>query len=442
MNSSDRSGARTQGRAIVLTVEHLGALELAARNSGNMRERHLAQILRFVRDHGPSSRAQIAAEAGLGISTMSELIGELRGRGLVSESEPVRTQAAGRPLREVRLDADRWLVGGLHIEAGGIRAKLATLSGSDIGRADRRLDDSVDLWEAIRSVLSQLLDARPPDTELVAVEIGMPGAIERLDGQVMLSYALQLSDVPVGGKVRAILAELTGGPPIAVGIDNDCNFAALAVTASAVAGPPNPSDRRQITVYLGGIRDIGGAVLINDEVLRGSHGALGDFDHWTAEPDGLDCWCGRRGCLAPRAQLCALLVGGGLAERAAAQAMVDRDPCAASAALLDAADAGDQQALEVLDAAGAALGSVIDALHAIVNPDRVLIGGFLGTMGRHLEGGIRRRFAVGASTVPKELLEIRILEEDPDAVVDGALVSAQRLCLSHPLHFTHGVRPI
>ncbi len=425
----------------MLTVEHLGALELNARNSGNMRERHLAQILAYVRDHGPSSRAQIAAEAGLGISTMSELIGELRGRGLISESEPVRTQAAGRPLREVRLDAGRWLVGGLHIEAGAIRAKLATLSGSEVGRADRRLDGSVDLWEAIRSVLSQLLDARPPDTELVAIEIGMPGAIERLDGQLMVSYALQLTDVPVGEKVRAVLAELVDGAPIAVGIDNDCNFAALAVTASAMASPPNPSDRRQITVYLGGIRDIGGAVLIDDEVLRGSHGALGDFDHWTSEPDGLDCWCGRRGCLAVRAQLGVLLVQGGLEESGAADALVNRDPCAASAALLDAAGAGNQQVLAALDAAGAALGSVIDALHAIVNPDRVLIGGFLGTLGPYLEGGIRRRFAVGTSTVPKDSLEIRILDEDPDTVVDGALVSAQRLCLSHPLHFTHGVLP-
>ena len=42
-------------------------------------------FMRYVRDHGASSRHDIARGCGLGISTMTDLIGELRSRRLVRE---------------------------------------------------------------------------------------------------------------------------------------------------------------------------------------------------------------------------------------------------------------------------------------------------------------------------------------------------------------------
>lgn len=416
----------------MLSAQHLGALELADPNSRNMRERHLAQILSHVRENGPSSRAQIAAECGLGISTMSELIAELRARRLVSESDPVRTQSAGRPLREVRLDAGHWLVGAVHLDENIVRAKLATLDGRELSHLVIPLDGPTEWRSTMTTALEQLLAELPSEDELIAIEIGLPGTVQRADGWVTLSRRLRLHDVAFSQEVSEILAELTDRP-IAVGIDNDCNFAALSVRSGA-----GRYETEQVTVYIGGSRHIGGGILVRGQLLRGTHGAAGDFGHWGIDQDGIECWCGRRGCLATRAALSTLLVQGGLAEAEAAEELATRDPRRAVADLLAAADAGDHRVRDALTSAGVGLGSVIDAVHSMVNPDHVLIGGYLGALGRYLEHGIRARFGFGVSSAPKNMLQIEMLAHNDDTVVDGALASAQQLCLAHPLLFTHG----
>lgn len=419
----------------MLSVQHLGALELADPHARNMRERHLAQILGYVRENGPSSRARIAAECGLGISTMSELIGELRARRLVSESDPVRTQSAGRPLREVRLDAGHWLVGAIHLDEDAVRGKLATLDGRELSHLVLPLDAPGEWRSTLTTALRQLLAARPDDSELIAIEVGLAGHVQRADGWVMFSKSLGLHDVAFGAEVCEILAELSDRP-IAVGVDNDCNFASLSVRGCRTTGVGGGSE--QIIVYIGGSRYIGGGILVRGQLLRGSHGAAGEFGHWGVDADGVECCCGRRGCLASRAQLSNLLIQGGLADAAAADELATRNPRRAVQDLIAAADSGDQRVLDALTAAGIRLGSVIDAVHSMVNPDQVLIGGYLGGLGRYLEPAIRSQFDVGDSTVPKNTLQIEIVAQSDDAVVDGALASAQQLCLAHPLRFAHG----
>ncbi len=422
-----------------LQVRQLGALELECPHNTNMRERHLAQILGFLRSHGPSSRALIAAECGLGISTMSELIGELRGRRLVSESDPVRTQSAGRPLREVQLDAGHWLVGGLQLEENVVRAKLATLDGREVNRQEAPVPDPAELRPIVRSVLSGLLAARPTGSQLIAMEVGLPGAIRRSDGWVMLSCQLDLERVALGEDLRELVSELAG-TEVAVGIDNDCNFAALSVCSTHQHGDSRDAAGAEgVSVYIGGSRGIGGAILTRGQLLRGSHGAAGEFGHWSIDRSGISCWCGRRGCLATRAELGRMLAHSGLFDADLADKMASREPDRVVRELVVAADGGNDQVLDTLTAAGDALGALIDGVHTMVNPDQVLIGGYLGALGAYLEPAIRSRFEVGVSTAPKESLQITLLRDGDDSIVDGALASAQRLCLSHPLHFTHGL---
>ena len=314
-----------------------------------------------------------------------------------------------------------------------VRGKLATLDGRELSQLVIPLDGPTEWRSTLTTALEQLLADRPSQGELIAVEIGLPGTVHRADGWVMSSGRLQLRDVAFGQEVSEILAGLTD-PPIAVGIDNDCNFAALSVRGGAGAG----EGPEQVTVYIGGSRDIGGGILVRGQLLRGSNGAAGDFGHWGIDQDGIECWCGRRGCLATRAALSTLLVQGGLAETEAADELVTRDPRRAVADLVAAADAGDRRVLDALTSAGIGLGSVIDAVHSMVNPDHVLVGGYLGALGRYLEPGIRARFDVGVSSAPKDMLQIEMLAHSDDTVVDGALASAQQLCLAHPLLFTHG----
>ena len=87
---------------------------------GTLRHGNLTQILRYVRDHGASSRHDIARGCGLGISTMTDLIGELRARRLVRELDPIRRPGAGRPTRPIAFDGEPWCVLGVQIDVDRI----------------------------------------------------------------------------------------------------------------------------------------------------------------------------------------------------------------------------------------------------------------------------------------------------------------------------------
>ena len=97
--------------------------------SGDLRHGNLTQILRYVRDHGASSRHDIARGCGLGISTMTDLIGELRTRRLVRELDPIRRPGAGRPTRPIAFDGEPWCVLGVHVDVDQIAVAATTVGG-------------------------------------------------------------------------------------------------------------------------------------------------------------------------------------------------------------------------------------------------------------------------------------------------------------------------
>ncbi|MBA8792661.1 putative NBD/HSP70 family sugar kinase [Friedmanniella endophytica] len=416
----------------MLRVRHLGSLEVGGHGPENPRERHLAAILGELQRHGPDSRASIAERCGLGTSTLSELVGELRGRRLVTESAPVRTRTVGRPLRQLRLDGDGYLVAAVHLAASRSEARLATLGGRELGRAERRWEPGQDdAGTVITDLLRRLLVEVSPDQPLLAVEVGVGGVIRRATGRVINAKAVGLHDRPLGDELLDHLDRL--GFDAAVGIDNDCNFAALATVAEA-----GPTDDRAVTIYVGGEEAVGGTVLVGPNLLRGAGGA-GEIAHWVVDPRGRPCWCGRRGCLCTVANLRGLLTSTGMGPDEAEE-LVRTDRRAALARVDAAADAGDPGVDAALQESADGLTSVLHGLQALLDPERVLIGGFLGALGRHLEPRLSLRWpaAVGGGSRREDEspLSVRTVREPCGAVVDGALLSARTRCLEHPLHFS------
>ncbi len=150
--------------------------------SGDLRQGNLTQILRYVRDHGASSRHDIARGCGLGISTMTDLIGELRARRIVMELDPIRRPGAGRPTRPIDFDGEPWCVLGVRVDLDGFEFAAATLGGRELWRdsvpADLRAADAGRrLRRAGQPAAFPALVGCPPDKHLIAVEIGVPGYI-------------------------------------------------------------------------------------------------------------------------------------------------------------------------------------------------------------------------------------------------------------------------
>jgi predicted NBD/HSP70 family sugar kinase len=404
--------------------------------SGDLRHGNLTQILRYVRDHGASSRHDIARGCGLGISTMTDLIGELRSRRLVRELDPIRRPGAGRPTRPIAFDGEPWCVLGVHLDLDQVEFQVSTVGGRELWTetvaADLR-DAGPEGYPRIAEPLQAQLRRIPDDQELVAVEIGVSGSIAADRTTVNQSVNLGWRDFDLGAAVTATLRE-AGIDRAWVGISNECQLSALYATRVELAMPPDVT-----TAYLGGTRILGSALIIRGEIFRGAWGGAGQFGHVNVDPLGPTCWCGRSGCLESLIGPVALLVNAKLASGAEARQLVDQDPDKANLLVVEAAEAGERQVGKVLSQAGSVLGGAVDDLIGAINPHAVILGGYLGVLSPYLLPRLRERLVHRLATPGYADTEILALEGLAPRTVNGATLAARDACFYDPLGLTRPV---
>jgi predicted NBD/HSP70 family sugar kinase len=397
----------------------------------------LTSILKYVRDHGSSSRHDIAQGCGLGISTMTDLIGELRSRRLVKELDPIRRPAAGRPTRPIALDGEPWCALGIQIDVDQVQFSAATIGGREVWHKAMPInlrEIGAEGHTKIRDVLGQQLAKLPVDKELLAVEVGVPGYVARDRGTVSWSAALGWHDFPLSRVVTDALNDLDLGG-IHVGVSNDCHLAGLHASRVELHLPTDT-----VAIYLGGIRSVGSSVVIAGEIFRGANGGAGDLGHKNVDLAGIRCWCGRDGCLDTLVGLRYLLANGGLFDMDEAAALVDASPRDAGQLVLNAAVTGDDRVLEALRVAGDALGRALDDLIGLLNPHTVILGGYLGPLSPYLMPNIEARLVLRTAIAAFASTEIVALDTIVPRVVRGGALAARDACLNDPLHLTRVIR--
>ena len=142
---------------------------------------------------------------------------------------------------------------------------------------------------------------------------------------------------------------------------------------------------------------VGGAVIIDGQLLIGGRGAAGELGHVRFERDGRPCGCGLRGCLEQYASGRALQreaadladdpeLGTGLAGVRDASGVIHGD--AISRLILG----GDPGALEALRRVATALGETAGGFQAAFDPEIFVIGGGVAQLGETLLAPVRERY--------------------------------------------------
>jgi glucokinase len=225
-----------------------------------------------------------------------------------------------------------------------------------------------------------------------------------------------------GEPVRARLEERCGVPVV---LDNDANAAAWAEYTLGAARDAASA----VVVTLG--TGIGGGLVLDGRLHRGSGGMAGEFGHAQVVPDGRPCECGGRGCWEQYTSGNALLrhARTGLGTSAGPlAALCDGDPAAMTGPMVTtAAAAGDDVARHAFEEVGSWLGVGVANLVAALDPEVVVIGGGLVAAGDLLLAPARaalRRSLVGSAyrTVP----ELRPAALGPEAGMVGAALLAAR----------------
>ncbi len=277
------------------------------------------------------------------------------------------------------------------VDLGGTKL-LAGVLDSDLNVHHRtyRVVRGLDQRELLDAIVAGVEDARAAATgEVTAVGFGIPCLIDQRRGMATMAVNLPIADVPF----RDVMAERLGLP---VEVDNDANTAALAEhRAGAASGVDHAV---VLTIGTG----IGGGLILNGEVYRGSIGAGAELGHMTIDLDGPRCQgnCPNHGCLETLASGTALAREGRRLAQEQPDSALGRafaDGRTVDGALVtELAHDGDAAAVAALKLIGRNLGIGIASYLNVFNPDVVVIGGGVLAAGELLLGPVRAEVALRA----------------------------------------------
>ena len=123
--------------------------------------------------------------------------------------------------------------------------------------------------------------------DVAAVAVAIPGHVDPTDGSVSMAVNLGITHLPLGSMLQAEL-----GVPVFV--EHDARAAALWLSRQAVDGW---ADAPPSVAFLAIGTGISAGIVLDGAVLRGDNDFAGEVGHLVADPDGVVCACGLRGCL-------------------------------------------------------------------------------------------------------------------------------------------------
>jgi len=304
------------------------------------------------------------------------------------------------------------------VDLGGTKMLIGVLSDTEPHYEQREASTGQTEDELVELLVREVTEARDARPNVAAVGLGIPATIEHDKGVAVSAVNLPLSDLPI----REIVSERVGLP---VFVDNDGNVAALAeYLYGAARGKPHMV---MLTVGTG----IGGGLILDGEVYRGSTGAGAELGHVVIQADGPPCQgnCPNHGCVESLASGTAL----GREGRAAAESAPDSALGKVLAeggeidgkAVTEAALAGDELAIGVFDLIGGRLGVACSSFANVFQPNAIVVGGGVIAAGDLLLEPARREVRQRAL---RPMNETPILEATlgNDAGMIGAAAMARR----------------
>jgi glucokinase len=281
-------------------------------------------------------------------------------------------------------------IGGTKVLAVAVSSTGRVLRTARRTTPGRRVEASL-VEDALTEAVGEIAGTR----RVGAIGIAAAGFVDAQGERVRFAPHLPWRDEGV----RARLAERWSAPVV---LDNDANCAARAELTYGAVGPA--ADAIVVTMGTG----IGGAVVLDGTVHRGYNGMAGEFGHMQVVPGGHACECGGTGCWEQYSSGNALLriARAGIGQSTALTDLCGGDPDQLTGPMVtEAAEAGDDVALQAFASVGDWLGVGLANLVASFDPQVVVVGGGLSESGDLLLGPARRAMReslVGAEhrTVP------------------------------------------
>ncbi|GAB3615041.1 ROK family transcriptional regulator [Humibacter ginsengisoli] len=368
----------------------------------SLREANRGRIVDAVKKYGGLSQIELAGLTGLSPATVSNIVKELSGAGVLNTAPGTRS---GRRAQHVTLAHALGLVAGVHFSTRHLRISISDVAYTVVAEShmplakDHRADNELD---RVMLLLADMLESAGAGMlDLLAVGVALPAPVDRRTGRIARRGILRGWD---GVEVSDVLQQRLKRP---VFVDTDANAAALGeLRLGAARGKDD-------VVFIDVGDRIGAGLVLGGRVYSGHGGMAGELGHTVIQEDGPVCECGNRGCVQ------AIAGGSALIQRlqSAGRGIKLQD-------VIVRAMSGDADAVRAIADAGTAIGIATANLCNLLDPERIVVGGELGRSGELLLGPMRReveRAVLAGTTFAPEIVQGQL---GPGAAAMGAVALA------------------
>ncbi|WP_239162748.1 ROK family transcriptional regulator [Paractinoplanes rishiriensis] len=386
------------------------------RTSRDIRVANRFEVLRHIIAAGTAARQQIAADTGLSLATVSNLVGELLQVGLLEEVG-FQDSNGGRPRGLVAVHRAGGVLAGVDVAETYVHVELFDAAFRVLASVEEELHPSQEshpepvvahIVSSLRTVLSQ---AGVDDAQLLGVGVSVPGQVDRDGGVSVFAPNWDWHDVPLRDQLAASLdVPLYLDNPLRAGVVAELWFGAGR----------GRDDVAVLTLGTG----IGAGLAFHGQLYRGATNSAGEWGHTTLVMDGRPCRCGSRGCVEAYVGAPGIMTQ--LRELAPDSPLLHEDDQTATIDALAAAyRAGDPVAVAVVAETARYLAVAIADLINMTNPEVVVLSSWVAArLGEPLLEHARPLVAQHALRRPLAHTEITICQIAGNPVSLGAATFA------------------
>ncbi|KAA3655828.1 MAG: ROK family transcriptional regulator [Chloroflexi bacterium] len=392
-----------------------------------VRKLNTATILNLLRTTAPVSRAELAKQTGLNRSTVSSIVNQLLQNDLVRETE-LQREGVGRPGMSLTLNPDGGAAIGVELGVDFISVVVSDLLAQVRWRVyvdvDASLGQAVIVNRAEAIIDEVLAETAVSNLPIFGIGVGVPGLVDVQSGVIKLAPNLQWQDVPI----KSMWQERFQLP---VHVENEANAAALGEHYFGVAKETNDF------IYLSAGVGLGGGIMLQGQLFRGSGGYAGEIGHMTIDVDGALCSCGRRGCwetvVGPRAveRLIRTQIREGADSLLTDMAQGNVETITFDQ-IVEAAHQGDAVAESALQKVAVSLGIGIANLVNVFNPEMIVLGGRLRLAGELITPTIAQTVQQNSLQHPLDNVKFANSAHGAEACVMGAIALVMDNVLREP----------
>ncbi|PWJ87890.1 MarR family transcriptional regulator [Oceanotoga teriensis] len=241
------------------------------------------RIFRYICKKEKTSNPEISYDLKMSLPTVTQNTKELIEKGLIQEVGELQS-TGGRRAKALSVISNSKLAIGLDITKNHVGILLTNLKGEIIKyeRFNNPFKDEdnyyIEINKKIKDFLSEIVKN---DKNILGMGISFPGIINLEKEMVSYSHMLGLKALPFNS-----ISKFFSYPCYFI---NDANAGAYAEGIN--------KEQKDEFFYLSLSNTVGGAIFNSNELIYGKNYRSGEVGHMTIVPNGINCYCGKSGCL-------------------------------------------------------------------------------------------------------------------------------------------------